>query len=136
MLHLIQKFQSTLFFAIVGTIGFCVDTTILYLTKEYIGLFYARGVSFTCSVFTTWLLNRTITFRKRPSALNLKAEFVSYYYLMLFGGLVNYSAYSFMILVFDYVYSHPILGVAIGSIAGMLVNLILAKRFLYKKKTY
>lgn len=133
---MIRKFQNVFSFAIVGTIGFCVDTTILYLTKEYIGLFYARVVSFTGSVFITWLLNRTVTFRKRPSTLSLKTEFMSYYCLMLLGGIVNYSTYSLMILILDYAYSHPVLGIAVGSVAGMFVNLIVAKRFLYKKENH
>jgi putative flippase GtrA len=127
-----QTIRLVVFFGLIGTIGFCVDTIILYLLKETFGPFYARAVSFACSAFVTWLLNRKLTFRGRQSGLNKTQELLSYFVLMLCGGAVNIGVYSLMILNSDFVLNNPVIGVAVGSICGMFVNLLSSRLLLFK----
>ncbi|MFL9952503.1 GtrA family protein [Paraburkholderia nemoris] len=132
------RFFSTAFlreifaFGVVGTIGFVVDTAVLYLLKGHFGLFYGRATSFVCAVFATWLINRTWTFKDKRSSLDVKYEFAVYLLLMLIGGAVNYSAYAFTVSKHPFAAAHPIIGVAIGSIAGMFVNLMTSRMILFK----
>lgn len=121
-------------FALVGAVGFLVDVAVLYLLISSLGPLVARGVSFLCAVFTTWLLNRTFTFKERPAGLSSSAEFLAYFGLMLGGGAVNYGVYATLILVFTQVAQHPVLGVAVGSVAGMAFNFMTSHWFLYKNR--
>lgn len=121
-------------FGVVGTIGFIVDTSVLYLTKSHFGLFYGRATSFVCAAFTTWLINRAWTFKHKRSSLDAKSEFAVYFLLMLMGGAVNYSSYYFTVSKYPVAASHPIIGVAVGSIAGMFVNLMSSRMILFKHR--
>lgn len=123
------------FFGISGIIGFSVDTTVLYLLYGDWGPFISRGCSFFVAVLITWLFNRTITFKKKCSGMGLLNEFFSYLLLMLCGGVVNYGLYSWLITSYRLVLENPIIGIAVGSIAGMIVNLATSKLILFRKDT-
>ncbi|WP_312228697.1 GtrA family protein [Pseudescherichia sp.] len=121
------------FFGISGVIGFLVDTAVLYLLRDYCGPFIARGFSFFAAVFVTWLFNRAITFKQKRSGMKPKNEFFSYLFLMLGGGVVNYGVYSWLITAYKIALENPIIGVAAGSIAGMVVNIATSKFILFRK---
>ena len=101
----------------------------LYSLAGLIGLFYGRVVSFLAAVLATWLLNRRWTFRHCPSGLASSREFAVYLVLMLVGGAVNYAVYVGLVVSYQLVLQHPVIGVAAGSLAGMLIN-FLASRFI------
>lgn len=130
-----QTLRLVIFFGLIGTVGFCVDTMILYLLKNTIGLFYARAISFTCSAFVTWLLNRKLTFKEHQSGLSKAKELFSYFTLMLFGGSINYSVYTVIILNNDFALNNPVIGVAAGSICGMFANLLSSRLILFRHAT-
>ena len=121
-------------FAIVGTIGFAVDTFFLYLCKEAFGLYIARLISFFMAVIVTWLLNRQLTFKKEAAKENKGKEFFSYFAFMLIGGVLNYMAYSVSIHFSPFISSYPVIAVAIGSICGLLVNFTTSLLFIFNKK--
>ena len=122
-------------FGLVGLVGFLVDAGVLYLLKSTLGLYFGRLVSFVCAVFATWVLNRLLTFRHRFSGLSLKHEFGRYFVMMLGGGLVNYLSYALLVYSVEAIANQPIWGVAVGSLAGMMVNYLLAKFFVFQKST-
>ena len=119
-------------FSVSGVLALLVDMTVLYLLKSSLGLYIARVFSFLCAVLTTWLFNRTITFRKYQSGYPLKKEFGMYLGLMIIGGVFNYGVYALLITQYAFIATYPALGVAAGSIAGMLVNLCTAKFVLFR----
>lgn len=121
------------FFGLSGLLGFLIDSSILYLLKESFGLFVGRLFSFISAVFATWLFNRSITFKGKRSGLKCGNEFVVYFLLMLFGGAVNYSVYTWIILQFDLIAEYPIIGIGVGSIAGMIINLSTSKFILFRR---
>ena len=127
-----KSIRVIVLFAISGAIGFAVDSVILYLLKGSLGLYYARGVSFFCAVFATWLVNRKITFKGRKSGLSKRQEFSRYLALMLGGGLVNYLVYAALIGRFAIARNWPVIGVAAGSLAGMGINLISSRFLIYR----
>ena len=125
--HLIKQI---FLFGIVGTIGFVVDTIVLYCLKDFIGLIWGRGISFCSAVIATWLLNRNLTFKKSQTKSHIR-EFTYYFSAMILGGCVNLLAY-YIAVNYKLVATNPIIGVAIGSIAGMVVNFISSKWFIFK----
>ncbi|OWT63860.1 GtrA family protein [Candidimonas nitroreducens] len=126
--HLIQLFL----FAVAGIIGFLVDTAVLYILAPYMGPFYARILSFLAAVLTTWIVNRALAFRNQSSTLSKKSEFTRYLILMMAGGLINYAVYSSLIVYSLLVRQYLVLGVAAGSLAGMVVNYLSSRFLIYR----
>jgi putative flippase GtrA len=131
--EMIQFFLNIFMFGIVGVVGFIFDAGILYALRGEIGLYPAKLVSFFIAVFITWILNRALTFKHRPSGISPRREFSQYFILMIGGGVVNYTIFwlstSFSYIIMQY----PVLGVALGSLSGMVFNYISAKTMIFKK---
>ena len=119
-------------FGIAGGIGFVVDIAVLYLAMAAGTNFYlGRGISFICAVFATWQVNRNFAF-KPSGSLSLWAEWWRYFVAMLGGGCVNYLSSALAVAVLPPGPLTPMLGVAIGSVAGMAVNFISAKLLVFR----
>ena len=88
----------------------------------FLGLYVARLISFVCAVFATWNLNRFFTFGRFESGMSRQKEFLAYFVLMLGGGMVNYAIYVALVSFSQLVGQMPIIGVAAGSIGGLLIN--------------
>jgi putative flippase GtrA len=129
-----KALRELFYFGISGVFGFLVDTGILYLLKGYLGPFIARGFSFFAAVIVTWLFNRSITFKEKRSGMKPKTEFLSYFLLMLCGGIINYAVYSWLITAYKIALINPVIGVAAGSIAGMMVNMMTSRFIVFRKK--
>jgi putative flippase GtrA len=121
-------------FGVSGILGFVVDTAVLYALQIYLGPFVARGISFFFAVLTTWIFNRRITFGNRRSGLQKQSEFFSYLVLMLAGGVVNYAVYAWLVLNYQLVAEHLVIGVAIGSLAGMCINYATSRIILFRRR--
>lgn len=126
--------MSFLLFIMVGAVGFVVDSSLLYLLKNELGLFAARGVSFFFAVITTWSLNRLITFKDVRSGLSAWKEFIHYLKFMMIGGCINYLTYAAAISLSSQVKSYPVIAVALGSISGLFINYFTSKYLLFKKQ--
>lgn len=128
-------FRQLLLFSLVGGFGFIVDSAFLYILKPCLGLYISRFLSFLIAVLVTWILNRMYTFNDLVDVKKGRAhEFVVYLFLMCIGGSVNILTYVVFIYNVKFVSEAPILGVAIGSLAGLVFNFISSKVFLYKSK--
>lgn len=121
------------FFGLGGVVGFLVDAGVLYALRQTLGLFGARGCSFLAAVLATWVFNRSITFKHRRSGLDAGSEFVTYFALMLFGGAINYGVYAWLVVSYEIVFEMPVIGVAVGSLAGMAVNLATSRLLIFRK---
>lgn len=119
-------------FGAVGTIGFLIDTAVLYLLRGMLGLYAARLVSFLCAASVTWFLNRHLTFAQRRSSYAPTTEMAFYILLMVLGGAVNYGLYAWLVATSPIVTQAPVLGVAAGSLAGMAVNLATSRFLLFR----
>jgi putative flippase GtrA len=132
-------------FGIVGGIGFLVDAGLLHLMlKLGLGYYGGRVVSFVAAATTTWILNRSFTFRREspsaedsrghPAPTHPAGEWLAYLGLMVIGGVVNYGTYAAAVELSDLVRRVPALGVALGSIAGMAINFWSAKSMVFERK--
>lgn len=124
--------KQLFWFSASGLAGFLVDTLVLYLLLNLHGPYVARLFSFLSAVVTTWLINKKFTFKNRTSGQSAGHEFFFYLCLMLLGGGVNYGLYALLISQYHFVNTYPIIGVAAGSLAGMLINFITSKTILYR----
>jgi putative flippase GtrA len=119
-------------FALVGGFGFLVDAGVLMLVHDALGPYLGRAVSFTLAVISTWLCNRSLTFADRVSGAPLWRELAAYFVAMSAGGAVNLATYALLVAFVAPVTAMPALGVAAGSLAGLMVNFGLAHTFVFK----
>lgn len=121
-------------FCIVGSIGFLIDTSILYLAVFFFGLnpFAGRIVSYLTTATTTWKLNRTYTFTSNASKSVAHREWAHYVTVNALGGAINYTVYALSILYSAAVREHLVIGVAAGSVAGLIFNFTLSKWWIFR----
>ncbi|SDH63942.1 GtrA family protein [Paraburkholderia phenazinium] len=126
--------RQVLQFVIAGVVGFVVDAGILYLTLALgLGYFAGRAVSFLCAVWATWQINRRYTFAAARTE-SAWVEWWRYLAAMSVGGVVNYCAYSATVLTLKGIPFLPVVAVAVGSLAGMVVNFASAKLWVFKQR--
>jgi len=118
-------------FAFAGTIGFFVDALSLWLVYPWTGAYAGRFISFSCAVITTWLINRSLTFRHQLDTKPLHTELALYFASTLVGGVVNLLAYFLVVYLFALSVAALPIAVAVGSLAGMLVNYTLTRRLVF-----
>lgn len=125
--------RQFLSFAAVGVVGFVVDASALYLAIHALGagLYGGRLLSYLAAATTTWALNRGYTFRTQRGH-NKLAEWARFLAANSVGGLVNYTTYAILVTWVPLATSHPVLGVAAGSIAGLTINFLLSRRVVFK----
>ena len=131
-----KNWGQMLRFGTVGGVGFLVDSGLLQVMLQLgLGYYGGRLVSFLAAATATWFLNRSFTFRREsPSATHPAGEWLVYLGLMVIGGVVNYGTYALAVELSEPVRRYPVLGVALGSIAGMAINFWTAKTMVFERK--
>lgn len=131
-----QGLLQFLRFGVVGTVGFLVDTAVLYAGLALgLGLYSGRAVSYLAAATTTWALNRAWTFRdagREAGRAQVARQWALFLAVNLVGFACNYGTYAALIAFVPLVAAHPVLGVAAGALAGMVGNFWLSRRFVFK----
>jgi putative flippase GtrA len=119
-------------FSMVGTLGFIVDTAVLYAALHLGGLnlLLGRVVSYLAAATTTWYLNRHYTFTNSRDP-RWTRQWLRFLLVNTAGGAVNYTVYAWMVLTIEVVASYPVIGVAAGSVAGLIVNYSCSRIFVF-----
>jgi len=121
-------------FALAGAVGFVVDVGVLYIALSLgLGYYLGRVVSFLAAAFTTWQINRRYTFPIHDGERWI-AEWLRYLLAMLAGGSVNYVCYAALVHGLPKATYLPALAVAVGSIAGLTVNFLAARFWVFKAR--
>jgi putative flippase GtrA len=119
-------------FGVVGTVGFIVDTAVLYAGLALgLGLYSGRALSYLAAATTTWALNRAWTFRDAGPARPPARQWALFLLVNLVGFAFNYGTYAVLIAFVPAVAAAPVIGVAAGALAGMAGNFILSRRFVF-----
>lgn len=128
MLH-----RQILLFALVGALGFVVDAGIVQvLVREFsVNPYGARVVSFLAAATTTWGFNRRYTFAGHGGG-SRQRELLRYLVAMAGGFALNYGAYAACLLAWPLVREWPAIGVAVGSVAGALLNFLSSKYWIFR----
>ena len=117
----------------IGTIGFVVDTVVLYFMLYNLdaGYYLGRLVSYIFAASTTWFLNHHYTFQTN-SDVNKHKQWLIFLVTNSFGGVINYGVYAVLITLYATFKEYPVLAVGIGSLSGLIINFILSKRIVFR----
>lgn len=118
-------------FGVVGIIGFLVDTAVLYAGLALgLGLYGGRALSYLAAASATFALNRAWTFRGQGEG-RVARQWALFVVLNLVGFAFNYGTYAALVASVALVAQHPVIGVAAGSLAGMMGNFLLSRRYVF-----
>ncbi len=132
--HKIGDFKELLQFGMVGTIGFLVDSGALLLLMSFgLNPYWGRLGSFFMAVNSTWVLNRNFTFKAKKTT-TLGTEWVKYLMANSLGAILNYGVYALLLSKVEFVAQWPVIGVAAGSIVGLMANYINSRVFVFGHK--
>lgn len=119
-------------FGVVGTAGFLMDAAVLTAMLALgAGPYGGRVVSYLAAATLTFALNRAWTFASAERA-PVARQWGTFVALNLLGFAANYGTYAALIATVPLVATHPVLGVAAGSIAGMFINFAVSRRFVFR----
>jgi len=127
--------RQFLAFSAVGTVGFLVDAVTLHLVMSHLdaGLYGGRVISYLVAASSTWALNRRFTFRAQRS-INRTGEWGRFLAANAMGGLVNYATYAVLATFHATVAAQPVIGVAAGSVAGLLFNFTASRYVVFRDR--
>jgi putative flippase GtrA len=117
-------------FACVGALTFFVDAGVLTLALAMLpGSFYlGRVVSYLAAASTGWWLNRYFTFGGGGAKLR---QWARYLLTNLGGGLANYAVYAVLVALVPLCRAYPPIAVGAGSLAGLVLNFLASRRFVF-----
>lgn len=120
-------------FTIVGIIGFLVDSSVLYFCLHGLGfsVYGGRLVSYFMAATSTWYLNRKFTFTC-SNGLAPTHQWARFVVTNGLGGFINFGIYSVIVTFWSALSFMPLLGVAVGSIAGLGFNFTASRLFVFK----
>ena len=117
-------------FGTVGTIGFLIDTAIVYALRGSLGLYGAGMVSYLIAATSNWALNRAWTFRGQGSG-PAHRQWARFLAVCLVGFVLNRGTYAALVTWIPLCAAQPVFAVAAGSVAGMFVNFALTRRVVF-----
>ena len=125
--------REIILFAISGVFGFIVDAGIVqFLVREWaVNPYEARVISFLAAATTTWSFNRKFTFAGKSTG-SRRRELLRYIVAMAGGFALNYGAYALCVATWPLVRTWPAIGVAVGSVAGAVLNFLTSKYWIFR----
>jgi putative flippase GtrA len=128
-LHFGREAARFLRFATVGGVGFLVDAGLLAALHHGAGLdpFTSRLVSICAAAFTTWRLNRSLTFGASPASQ--ATEGLRYAAVALLTACLNYVLYAALLLVWPGV--PPVAAAVAATLAAMAFSYAGYSRFVF-----
>jgi putative flippase GtrA len=116
-------------FALVGATGFLIDAGLLALLVHTLGLdpYSSRVVSMSASAFTTWRLNRVLTFG--ASSTGQAAEGLRYGMIAALAAVINYGVYAGLLVISNL---PPLAAVVIATGVAMGFSYLGYSRFAFQ----
>ncbi len=120
-------------FGIIGTLGFVVDSAMLYVGIDALGLgrVAAGFFSFPFAVTATWVGNRFFTFRD-AAPIPAHQQLAKFALACTIGLTFNRGTYSLLVSTLPFVHDNPIIGLLAGTSAGMFFNFYASKKHVFK----
>ncbi|HEY1724622.1 MAG TPA: GtrA family protein [Steroidobacteraceae bacterium] len=118
-------------FSLVGVLGFVVDAGVLYAALYVgLGLYLGRAASYMAAVTFTWGLNRRYTFEAGSGGEPVR-QWARFVVSQLAGATINLGVYALLVHMSPFVAQRPVIGVAVGSLSGLLVNFSVARAYVF-----
>ncbi|ENE8728015.1 GtrA family protein [Vibrio alginolyticus] len=120
-------------FALVGGVGFMVDTLIFSVLFHWFGLelMLARGIAFLFAATTTWLGNRWLTFSQAEKT-NPFAQWKKSMMSACISALPNFIVFKGVTLALGTQGLMVYLALSLGILAGMMSNYLFSVRWVFK----
>ena len=120
-------------FAVAGTFGFLVDSSVLVYFVDVLGqnIFISRCFSFLSAVFVTWMINRSITFDRKNSGYNASKEYFYYTFIQTIGALLNFVIFFILIYLFEEMKNNLVIPLAIAAFFTLVFNFVFIKKKVY-----
>jgi putative flippase GtrA len=120
-------------FVMVGAAGFLVDAGALIFATAVLGLglYSGRVFSYLCAATFTWICNRRFTFATTADPAVL--QWLRFLGANAIGGAVNYGVYAAVVTFSAVGARYPVLGVAAGSAAGLILNFAVSKYWVFRR---
>ncbi len=122
-------------FSVVGVVGFIVDAGSLSIMTRQFGLDPVTGRVISQFVFgmtTTWLLNRSLTFRNRRSG-SVFAEYLRFALANGIGNLINFGTHTALVENVAFFHRVPEMGIVVGTAIGLIFNFTGSKYFVFRQ---
>jgi putative flippase GtrA len=131
---LIANKSQIIMFALVGALGFLVDSGVLYIGLYVfdLGYYLGRLASYLTAATVAWHFHRVYTFKVQNNS-NKKRQLFSFIVLNSVGGTANYLIYAFLVAGYEAFRRDPVLAVAVGALVGMFINYYLSKRIVFRE---
>jgi len=126
--------QQFLKFCIVGGIGFVVDAgSLSILTREFgLGPVIGRVLSqFVFGMTTTFLLNRSLTFRDKRGD-SILSQYLRFALANGVGNLINFGTHALLVANVAFFHRIPEMGIVVGTAFGLVFNFIGSKYFVFR----
>ncbi|MHA2768086.1 GtrA family protein [Vibrio harveyi] len=121
-------------FAMVGGVGFIVDTLIFMVLFQWAGveLMMARGLAFCVAATTTWLGNRCLTFSQstKDRAFNQWQKFML---SASISALPNFAVFKVTTLLLGTQGTTVYIALVMGILAGMVSNYLLSMHWVFQQ---
>ncbi len=124
-------FFQFLRFGTVGALGFLVDTAVVYALRGAMGLYLAGLVSYIVAASVNWAVNRAWTFQGQGSA-PAHRQWALFLFTNLGGFALNRGTYALLIYFVPLCAVYPVIAIAAGAVAGMLVNFHLSRTVAFR----
>ncbi len=118
------------FFAIIGSTGFVIDSSIFYCLHFNFDIAFSRVVSILTAMTFTWLANRTFTFQYHAS-LSFK-EWLKYFSVNSVGAVINFSVFVLLMRMNPFLSHYFIIPLALATLTAMGFNFTLSQFFVFK----
>ncbi|HDM8054521.1 GtrA family protein [Vibrio harveyi] len=123
-------------FAMVGGVGFIVDTLIFMVLFQWAGveLMMARGLAFCVAATTTWLGNRCLTFSQstKDRAFNQWQKFML---SASISALPNFAVFKVTTLLLGTQGTTVYIALVMGILAGMVSNYLLSMHWVFHQSS-
>jgi putative flippase GtrA len=118
-------------FGVVGAIGFLIDTATVYAVRGTLGLYGAGLAGYVVAATGNWMFNRLWTFRGEGSG-SAHRQWALFMLANLGGFVLNRGTYALLVTFVAAAARQPVIAIAAGAIAGLLVNFMLSRRVVFR----
>lgn len=124
-------------FALVGALGFIVDSTLMILLFEilHLDLAVARIVAFVCAASSNWLLNRVFTFADRDRRGRKTLQWTRFVISAVIAAIPNLGIFFLLMLVLPESLGYVLFAMCCGILAGYYCNYRLARGWVFNIET-
>lgn len=121
-------------FALVGGVGFLVDSSILIILFDGFetDLAPARAVAFFCAATSNWILNRVFTFGDTGLSGQRSLEWIRFVSSALLSAIPNLGAFFCLVKILPETLDWILFSMCCGILAGYFCNYQLARLWVFR----